>query len=276
LGETGVGKDVRAQEIHARSARANGPLVRLNCAALGEALLESELFGHEKGAFTGATASKPGLIETAHGGTLFLDEVGEMPLATQAKLLRVVEHKEVRRLGGLEDRRVDVRLIAATNRNLAQMVEDGSFRRDLYFRLNGITIELPPLRERASEIAELAARFASKTPITPAAIERLRAYAWPGNVRELRNVIERAAVLSGVATIGPEHLVFDAAPPPSRASDLTSELASVERKRIEEALAASAGNQTKAAELLGITRRALINRLNEYGFARPRRDKSRS
>jgi two-component system, NtrC family, response regulator AtoC len=217
LGETGVGKEVLAQEVHRRSPRRGRPFVGLNCAAVTETLLESELFGHEKGAFTGAIAAKPGLLETASGGTVFLDEIGEVSLAIQAKLLRVLEERKVMRVGGLKTIPIDVRFVAATNRDLEQEIARGKFREDLYYRLAGITLAIPPLRERAGEIAPLAHSFMAavsaqserKPQLTREALEVLEAYSWPGNIRELRNVIERAVLLSGYGTIRPEHLPMD-------------------------------------------------------------------
>jgi len=221
LGETGVGKGRLAEEIHRRSARASGPFVRLNCAAVPETLLESELFGHERGAFTGAVRAKPGILETANGGTAFLDEVGEIPGSTQAKLLHVLEHNEVMRVGGLEPRRIDVRFIAATNQSV---VAGGQFRRDLYFRLAGVPLRIPPLRERTDEIPAMARSFIdeacaqsrrARPEISPAAMDALVEYPWPGNVRELRNVVARAALVCAGAVVLPEHLMFDttATPP---------------------------------------------------------------
>ncbi len=217
LGETGVGKEVLAETIHRKSSRRHGPFLRLNCAALSESLLESELFGHEKGSFTNAVRSKPGLFETAEKGTVFLDEVGELPLGIQVKLLRVLEDRKVMRVGGLSPRPIDVRFISATNRDLAAEVARGTFRQDLYFRLNGIALSIPPLRERRSEIEALARAFVTRaaasigrTPpvITREALAALLAYDWPGNVRELRNAIERAVVLAE-GMIKPEDLVLD-------------------------------------------------------------------
>ncbi|MCK6552715.1 sigma 54-interacting transcriptional regulator, partial [Myxococcota bacterium] len=223
LGETGVGKEIIAETIHQRSPRAERPFVKLNCAALSESLIESELFGYEKGAFTGAVRAKPGLLETANGGTVFLDEVGEMPLATQAKLLRVVEERKVLRVGGLEPRAIDVRIVSATNRDLEAEIDAGRFREDLYFRLNGIAVTVPPLRERVEEIPSLARLFAAKSAardglpqppvIADAALACLVRHRWRGNIRELRNVVERAVVLAGGDAILPEHL-----PPELRAS----------------------------------------------------------
>lgn len=217
LGETGVGKEVLAETIHRKSQRANGPFLRLNCGALSESLLESELFGHEKGSFTNAVRSKPGLFETAEKGTVFLDEVGELPLGIQVKLLRVLEDRQVMRVGGLSPRPIDVRFISATNRDLATEVQRGTFRQDLYFRLNGIALSIPPLRERRDEIEPLALAFAAsaaasigRSPpiITNQAMMALLRHDWPGNVRELRNAIERAVVLCE-GMIRPEDFVLD-------------------------------------------------------------------
>ncbi|HEX6835134.1 MAG TPA: sigma 54-interacting transcriptional regulator, partial [Polyangia bacterium] len=215
-GETGVGKEVMAETLHRMSPRASRKFLRLHCAAFTETLLESELFGHERGAFTGAHAAKPGLLETASGGTVLLDEIGELPMATQVKLLRVLEDQKVLRVGGIEPRSIDVRFIAATNRDLEAEVAAGRFRSDLYFRLNGVTLWIPPLRERLDEIEPLARQFvgnacrrlkrAEESPLTPDAVKRLRAYGWPGNIRELRNTIERAVLLCGRGPIRVEHL----------------------------------------------------------------------
>jgi DNA-binding NtrC family response regulator len=281
LGETGVGKDVVAGVIHRQSLRADAPLVRLNCATLSETLLASELFGYERGAFTGALATKPGLLETAQGGTIFLDEVGELPLSLQAQILHVLEHRQVQRLGGLHPRPIDVRFISATNRTLDVEVERGTFRRDLFYRLNGASVVIPPLRERRDEILPLARHFVcivarpteSGAPsIGAAAAALLEAHDWPGNIRELRNVVERAAVLCKGPTILPEHLAL-----PRQARSAPAALApptdpaQQERARIMKALQACAGNQTQAARVLGISRRTLINRLIEYGIRRPRK-----
>ena len=215
LGETGVGKEVLARTIHERSPRAKNPFVCLNCASLSESLLESELFGHEKGAFTGALAAKPGLLESAEGGTVFLDEIGEMPLSLQAKLLRVLEQREVLRVGALRPRPIDVRFLSATNRDLEQEIARERFREDLYYRLNGFSVVIPPLRERVDEIEPLARHFvrgACRTAgrreldIAPEALELLTSYEWPGNIRELKNAIDRAVLLSSGGRILPEHL----------------------------------------------------------------------
>jgi len=293
-GETGVGKGVLAGELHRRSPRADRPFVALNCAELQETLLESELFGHERGAFTGASASKPGLIESADGGTLFLDEIGEMSLATQAKFLRVLEDRSVRRVGSLQPRTVDLRLLAASNRDLAAESERGGFRRDLYFRLNGISLEVPPLRERLDELEGLGQKFLAQsseahgraTPtLTAEAVEALRRHSWPGNIRELRNVIERAVVLCTGDAVTTEHipvpvetapnvvLLAPRARPDAQTTDpsLLNEQARSEKQRIEEALDLCAGNQSRAAKILGISRATLVARLDRYGFPRPRK-----
>jgi two-component system, NtrC family, response regulator AtoC len=298
-GETGVGKGVLAVELHRLSARP-GAFVALNCAELQENLLESELFGHERGAFTGASASKPGLIESADGGTLFLDEIGEMSLATQAKLLRVLEDRSVRRVGSLQARSLDVRVLAASNRDLATESEGGGFRRDLYFRLNGISLVVPPLRERLDELESLARKLlaqasdahgrAAPPELSAGALDALRTHSWPGNIRELRNVIERAVVLCPGEVVTEEHLAtcrpeprpkvvslaaHAARPPPHEtveaATGTPEREAGDERRRIEEALDACAGNQSRAAKLLGISRATLVGRLNLYGFPRPRK-----
>jgi len=300
LGETGVGKEIIATAVHRASLRPDKPLVKLNCAALPESLLESELFGYEKGAFTGAVQSKTGLIESAHGGTLFLDEVGEMPLSTQAKLLRVLENGEVLRVGGLRPRIVDVRFVAATNRDLAQLVSSGTFRRDLYFRLNGITIPIPPLRERTQEIPTLAALFLEQAAardgreppaIDASVLERLTRHSWPGNLRELKNTMERALTLCTADVLREEHVLLDeplVPPATAAATELETSLeneaptmakkgrlmrldADAERVMIARALEEAGGNQSRASEILGISRRTLINRLDQYGLKRPRK-----
>ena len=283
LGETGVGKDVLARDVHKRSPRAERPFIPLNCAALTATLLESELFGHERGAFTGASISREGLFEAADGGTVFLDEVGDLPATTQAKLLRVLEDRRVRRIGARTFRDVDVRFIAATNHDLEKRVADGTFRQDLYFRIAGIVLTVPPLRERPEEIVPLAHRFADNvcrqmgrpTPrLTPETLEKLTAHAWPGNVRELRNVIEQCVALCEGDAILPEHLpcaVLDAPPPASTLDALRSEVRELEKQQIIAALDEHGGNQTEAAKALGISRRTLLHRLDEFNLPRPRK-----
>jgi two-component system, NtrC family, response regulator AtoC len=282
LGETGAGKEVMADRIHRASPRKDRPFVCLNCAAFPDTLLESELFGHEKGAFTGAVQAKPGLIETANGGTLFLDEVGELPPGAQATLLRVLETQEVRRIGSVRSFSVDVRILSATNRDLESRVREGKFRQDLVYRLNGATVRVPPLRERRQQIVPLAREILAKaaekaggaTPaISPEAERTLKAHAWMGNVRELRNVIERAFVVAEGGTIDVQHLMLDVEPAADEAKPRTlpAEIDSLERERIVSALASVDGNQTKAAAILGISRRALINRLDAHGLPRPRK-----
>jgi DNA-binding NtrC family response regulator len=284
LGETGVGKEVFAEKLHRRSQRANRPLVKLNCAALSEQLLESELFGHEKGAFTGALATKVGLLETAEGGTVFLDELAELPLALQAKLLRVLEDRAVLRVGATKPRPIDVRFVAATNKDLEAAMADGTFRKDLYFRLSAATLMIPPLRERPAEIGALAKRFIAQfarqlgraaPALTPEASKVLDSYDWPGNVRELRNVIERAVLLTGDEPIGPELLPVDKMRATLHADDASNDLRSrreaYEREVVIDALERANGNQTLAARMLGIARRTLITRIEQYGLPRPRK-----
>ena len=292
LGETGVGKEKMSRAVHELSPRASAPFVAINCAALNDALLETELFGHERGAFTGANTVKPGLLEAAAGGTVFLDEIGDMSLAIQAKLLRVLEDREVRRVGGLKSRKIDVRFIAATNTDLETATMRGRFREDLYFRLSAATLVIPPLRERPHEIELLARRFASHAAsrsggasvnITPEAIGVLRGYSWPGNIRELRNVIERAVLLCGDGSIDVAHLpnermrgtfIRQAASEVHGDEPQLSTLVD-ERARILEALDRANGNQGKAASLLGVSRRTLINRLERYDLPRPRKGRVR-
>jgi transcriptional regulator with GAF, ATPase, and Fis domain len=290
LGETGVGKELYAEMIHRLSPRAGKPFVKLNCSALVESLIESELFGHERGAFTGATNAHPGLLETGDGGTVFLDEIGELPLGVQAKLLRVLEERVVRRIGATTGKKVDVRFVFATNRTLSDEVDAGRFRRDLYYRLNGVTISIPSLRERRGEIVPLARAFAGETiTLGTEAIAALEHHSWPGNVRELRNTIERAALLSAGGTIRPAHLVLEpvrdsrptipvplnSAPtePTVRPShqSLASAVADVERQRILAVLEQCGGNQSRAAKMLGISRTTLLARLDSYGVTRPRK-----
>jgi DNA-binding NtrC family response regulator len=287
LGETGVGKEVIAEAIHRASPRRDLPLLRLNCASLSEALLESELFGHERGAFTGASATKPGLIELADRGTVFLDEVGELSRTLQAKLLRLIETRETMRIGGLKPRAVDVRFLFATNRDLEADVSAGRFRADLYFRLKGAVVEVPPLRERRSEILPLAeacvARAAAQMQfevvprLSGDAQTRLLAHSWPGNVRELRNAIERAVLLCNAALIDAEDLALDTLASPERVlndaapTELPPALLDSERDRIAQALVECGGNQSRAAESLGIPRRTFVRKLAELGLPRPRR-----
>jgi two-component system, NtrC family, response regulator AtoC len=312
LGETGVGKDVLARTIHRLSGR-RGAFVALNCGGLAPSLIESELFGHERGAFTGAAGSKVGLLESGNGGTVFLDEIGEMPAAQQAKLLRAIETREVLPVGGVKPRAIDVRFVAATNRDLEEEASEGRFRQDLFFRLNGITLAIPPLRERTSEIAPLAETFirqacteGKRSPPTfsPAAMEHLLRYAWPGNIRELKNVIERALVLSDGPEIWPEHLPLDKMKTMPRVTNedtpgrpvqgssavlegsgfsgrgarrpaVLDELErQTERQRIVDALAANAGNQTRAAVSLGMPRRTFVSKLEAYGIPRPQKNGS--
>jgi len=288
LGETGVGKELLAEAIHRRSARASRPLIRLNCATLSETLLQSELFGHERGAFTGANQAKPGLLETANGGTVFLDEVGELPLALQAKLLRVVEERKVFRVGATKSIDVDLRFVSATNRNLKDEIARGTFRQDLYFRLNGLSIEIPPLRRRRAEIPHLARVLLTRTcdslgRATPAisedAMRLLEGYAWPGNVRELKNAVELSLLLAGDGPVRAEHLprevqAFDAAtstaPISAGGDDLRSNVETFERDRIASALERCGGNQTRAAEMLGVSRRTLVTKLRLYDLQRRR------
>jgi DNA-binding NtrC family response regulator/pSer/pThr/pTyr-binding forkhead associated (FHA) protein len=284
LGETGVGKELVCEAIHQQSSRRERPLIKLNCAALPETLLESELFGYERGAFTGADKRKVGFFEAADGGTLFLDEIGDMPLNLQAKLLRVLERKVITRVGGTSEVATDARLIAATHRNLDADVRAGRFRQDLLFRIGGFTIAVPPLRDRPAEIIPLAehfARTAAAEQARPApalsddAREALAGYAWPGNVRELRNALERALVLATetiTAADLPER-IHDAShrvrPATPAGADVRGQLAEVERAAIVAALEADSGNQTRAARRLGLSRRALIYKMEKYGLKPP-------
>jgi len=298
VGETGAGKEVLAETVHRASPRAAKPFLALNCAALTESLVESELFGYERGAFTGANQAKVGLLEAAAGGTVFLDEIGEMPLPTQAKLLRVLETRQVLRVGATQTRAIDVRFLAATNRDLEEEVAEKRFREDLYFRLNVITLEIPPLRERPEEIEPLARMFLGRlaeavgrsAPVLSAeSLALLRGCAWPGNIRELRNVIERAFVLCAGAEITADHLPVEKmrrrpveAPPaagaPHAKTPPTGEegsaeprgLKEIERQAIVDALERCHFNQTRAAELLGMPRRTFCKRLREYAIPRPR------
>jgi DNA-binding NtrC family response regulator len=289
LGETGVGKEVMAEAVHRASKRASRPFLRLNCAALSESLLESELFGHERGAFTGAAEAKPGLLESAQGGSIFLDEIGELPLNIQVKLLRVLEERTLLRVGGVKPRSIDARFIAATNRDLEADVQRKLFRHDLYYRLNGVAIVIPPLRERRSDIEPLARVFAARAAGTELefsrdALDLLEAYHWPGNVRELRNLVERAVLLADKGPITREHLPVErlSAPmisiseqqahAPPTAMLLPSDAdPDDERQRILDALERCVGNQTRAAAMLGISRSTLVARLEQYRIPRPRK-----
>jgi DNA-binding NtrC family response regulator len=282
VGETGTGKEVVAETIHRLSPRAAAPFVKLNCAALSETLVESELFGHEKGSFTGAIAAKQGFFEVATGGTLFLDEIGELPLGTQAKLLRVLEQRRIVRVGGTKEIPIDVRLICATNRDLEAEVHRGRFREDLFFRIAAFVIPVPPLRNRKTEVLPLAVRFAHEIatqlehpPVgfQPDALDALQDYDWPGNVRELRNVIERAVVLSGGGKIERHHLpdrLYERASAPADALDVRQRVAAVERDTVVAALETTGGNQTQAAKKLGISRFALIRLMDKHDLKRQR------
>ncbi|AEF94030.1 two component, sigma54 specific, transcriptional regulator, Fis family [Desulfotomaculum nigrificans CO-1-SRB] len=282
-GESGTGKEVTALTIHQLSSRRDKPFVPINCAALPESLLESELFGHEKGAFTGAVARKLGRFELANEGTLFLDEITEMPLSMQVKLLRVLQEKTFERVGGTESIQVDVRVIAATNRDPMECIKKGTFREDLYYRLNVLPIKLPPLRERVEDIPLLVMHFLkkfnpSKEPaISPDAMGLLSTYQWPGNIRELQNVIERAVILSQGQEIKPYHLPKEIQKTDTNKGseeqntglvinfpDQGISLEELEKELILKALEKSNGNQTKASQLLGITRSALLYRAQKY------------
>src|SRR5580658_4061156 len=280
-GESGVGKDLIARAIHEKSRRASGPFLKINSTAIPENLLESELFGFEKGAFTGAVASKPGKFELADKGTLFLDEIGDVPPATQVKLLRVLQEREFERLGGTKTIKVDVRLIAATNRDLRAALEQGTFREDLYYRLNVVPIDIAPLRERKEDIPDLANLFISRFSgesgkpvegITPEAMQILVNYHWPGNVRELQNIIERACALAKGTTIEVTDIHLDSHP--GKGADAGNHflpagmtLEQWEDEMIQEALRRAHGNKSQAARLLGLSRNALRYRLSKIGIA---------
>jgi DNA-binding NtrC family response regulator len=283
-GESGTGKELAARAIHELSPRRSGPFFAVNCAAMPESLMESELFGHEKGAFTGAVERRAGCFELARGGTLLLDEIGDMPMNTQAKLLRVLEERRVRRLGSPREIDLDVRVVASTNQNLREAITKGTFREDLYFRLNVFEVHLPPLRERTVDVArltqELIANLDQKhdcrvTDVSPEVAGLLSAYDWPGNVRELRNVLERAVILAGEGTITVTHLPRGFAGRPEPAPrDSNSEtvvlepgttVADAERLLIELTLRHTLNNRTRAADILGISPKTLFNKLKEYG-----------
>ena len=276
-GESGTGKELVARALHRRSLRAEQPLVAINCAALSETLLESELFGHEKGAFTGAVAAKPGFFEMADGGTLFIDEIGEMPGSLQAKLLRVLEDGSMRRVGSVKERRVDVRLLAATNRSMADEVKAGRFREDLYYRINVMSLQLPPLRERSGDVPLLVRHFlGDRWKIEPEAMQALERYTWPGNIRQLVNVIERAKILADDEEVLLEDLPGEVTNPavggavsptatridPAIAHDLTA----VQRAHIIEVLNRERGNKARSAKALGVNRRSLYRLMEKHGL----------
>ncbi len=280
-GESGTGKDVLARFIHQKGARADAPMITINCGALPEALFESEFFGHERGAFTGAAAMKRGLIEAADGSTLFLDEVGELPASAQVKLLHLLEQGRYRRVGSTRDRAADVRIIAATNRNLAQEVQQQRFRADLFYRLNVISLHIPPLRERREDIPVLVAHFLAlyrtrfnrpALALTPEAQQHLNDYDWPGNVRELRNTLERAVALTNSDTLAVEQLLLPgnggmtmpASAPPHAATNAPVTLDALERQHILRILADAGNNRERAAAILGISARTLYRKLREY------------
>ncbi|MBW2673259.1 MAG: sigma-54-dependent Fis family transcriptional regulator [Deltaproteobacteria bacterium] len=281
-GESGTGKELFAQLVHATSPRSGKPMIVVNCGAIPETLLESELFGHEKGAFTGATARRIGRFEEADGGTLFLDEIGELSPAVQVKLLRFLQEREFQRLGGNQTMRADVRIISATNRNLEERVKEGSFREDLYYRLNVVSMTVPPLRDRRGDIPLLieyfTKQFSSENDkevdgLSSEAMDTLLKYDYPGNVRELENIIERAVVIARDSVISVKDLPFEEISPDhftghKEGGVLKDEIESLERTRIEEALDETGNNQTRAAELLGITERTLRYKLKKYDLKR--------
>ncbi len=281
-GESGTGKELVARALHRASQRADKPLVVINCAALPESLLESELFGHEKGSFTGALAAKPGLFEVADGGTLFIDEIGEMPGSLQAKLLRVLEDGSMRRIGSIQERKVNVRLLAATNRDLAAEVRAGRFREDLYYRINVMSLELPPLRDRAGDIPLLVERLLGPGwTLDPEASERLESFSWPGNVRQLMNALDRAKIMADSQTIRlkdlPKEVAYalagetgavSSAPGAmgQAASPIGDDLATLQRQKIVEVLRRVSCNKSRAAKSLGIDRRKLYRLLEKYAI----------
>jgi DNA-binding NtrC family response regulator len=273
-GESGTGKEVAARALHAASGRAAGPFVAVNCAAIAETLLESELFGYRQGAFTGADRDREGLFEAARGGTLLLDEIGEAGAAVQAKLLRVLEERKINRVGDPLERQVDVRVIASTNRPLEEAIRAGAFREDLYYRLLVFPLDVPPLRERLDDIPLLAAHFLARigrreNALPESALPRLRAHAWPGNVRELRNLVERAHILAGPSALADSHVQLDVGgrsrtQAPTLPEDLDLERNA--RALITEALRRAGGSKTAAAQMLGITRRAMYSRMKMLGM----------
>jgi two-component system response regulator AtoC len=279
-GESGTGKELVARAIFESSQHPNGKFVDINCAALSETLLEAELFGYEKGAFTGAIETRKGLFGAAHGGAIFLDEIGEMPLKLQAKLLRVLEEKSFKRVGGIENIEVTCRVIASTNRNLWEMAQKGEFRRDLFYRLDVFTIHMPPLRERPQDIPVLSSYFLRQlakscnkrfTGFSPTAIQRLMDYQWTGNVRELRNVVERAVILAPGCTIEEDHLVIrPAAEPQAAAWDARNppieSLEAMEKRLISRALQETNGQKARTAKILGINRTTLWQKIKRYGL----------
>lgn len=276
-GESGTGKELVARALHRRSLRAEQPLVAINCAALSETLLESELFGHEKGAFTGAVAAKPGFFEMADGGTMFIDEIGEMPGSLQAKLLRVLEDGSMRRVGSVKERRVDVRLLAATNRNMQEEVKAGRFREDLYYRINVMSLQLPPLRERHGDIPLLVRHFlGSQWKIEPEAMQAIERYSWPGNIRQLINVVERAKILADDYEVLLEDLPGEVTTPGSRETEIaphaqtgpafSHDLTLVQRAHIVEVLNRERGNKARSARALGVNRRTLYRLMEKHGL----------
>ncbi|MGB7218994.1 MAG: sigma-54 dependent transcriptional regulator, partial [Vicinamibacterales bacterium] len=296
-GESGTGKELFARALHALSPRAGGPFVAINCAAIPETLLETELFGHEKGAFTGAASRKVGKFELAHRGTLFLDEIGDLPLSLQPKILRALEERRFERVGGNLPIQVDVRVVTATNRNLKAAVAARQYREDLFFRLSVFPITIPPLRDRPNDITVLARHFIDKfcrdlnkkpLMLAPSAEQEMRTYAWPGNVRELQNCIERAVILTVGDTIHARHLSLsfraapaaaagDETPSPWTAIDLSGTLAEathrvvaeVERRKVEQALQEAGGDRGRAAELLQVSHKTLVAKLKEYALGLP-------
>ena len=275
-GESGTGKELVAAAIHNSSRRSGKPFIVINCAAVPGPLIESEMFGHEKGSFTGAVQKKPGQFKLADGGSLFLDEIGELPVMLQSKLLRAIENGEFLPVGGTKPVRVDVRIIAATNRDLEKMESEGAFRSDLLYRLNVFPILIPPLRERKDDIAEIAAGFLESKGFHGARLERaveekLISYSWPGNVRELRNILERATILAGGDPISPSHIMISEERPAAEARDILEgivgriSLPEVERSLLRLALEKAGGNKSRAAEMLGITRRTLYSRMEKHG-----------